>query len=107
MYVATSDVVHHSAAGSGDSSLTHTSLEETDRARVCVGTGWNGPQGRLRGRRVPRRSKHGACVVGEKCAPQPPSENCGCLPEPVKSAYGVPSGSATPTLDRTRPTRQN
>lgn len=26
-----------------------------------------------------------------------------CLPEPVKSAYGVPSGSATPPLDRTHP----
>jgi hypothetical protein len=36
--------------------------------------------------------------------PHPPL-NDGCLPEPVKSAYGVPSGSATPPLDRTRPTR--
>ena len=36
--------------------------------------------------------------------PHPPA-NDGCLPEPVKSAYGVPSGSATPPLDRTRPTQ--
>ena len=35
-----------------------------------------------------------------------PSVNDGCLPEPVKSAYGVPSGSATPPLDRTHPTGQ-
>jgi hypothetical protein len=34
------------------------------------------------------------------------ARNDGCLPEPVKSAYGVPSGSATPPPDRTRPTRR-
>jgi len=26
---------------------------------------------------------------GEKCAPRTTSGNSGCLPEPVKSAYGV------------------
>ena len=37
-----------------------------------------------------------------KSAPRTATENRGCLPEPVKSAYGVPAGSATPPLDRTR-----
>jgi hypothetical protein len=38
------------------------------------------------------------------CAPRTTTGNGGCLPEPVKSAYGVPSGSATRPLGRTRPT---
>ena len=38
---------------------------------------------------------------GEKCAPRTTSEDDRCLPEPVKSVYGVPSGSATPPPDRT------
>ena len=41
---------------------------------------------------------------GRSALPEPPARKDGCLPEPVKSAYGVPSGSATPPLDRTRPT---
>jgi hypothetical protein len=41
---------------------------------------------------------------GRSAFPGPPARNDGCLPEPVKSAYGVPSGSATPPPDRTRPT---
>jgi hypothetical protein len=36
--------------------------------------------------------------------PEPPTRNDRCLPEPVKSAYGVATRWATPTLDRTRPT---
>jgi hypothetical protein len=44
--------------------------------------------------------------LGRSALPKPPERNAGCLPEPIKSAYGVPSGSATPPLDRTRPTRR-
>ena len=58
------------------------------------------------GRRRYRR--HGTCAVrGEVRPPEPPVRNRGCLPGPVKSAYGVPSGSAAPPLDRTRPTGQS
>src|SRR6185437_14363919 len=41
---------------------------------------------------------------GEKCAPRTTSGKSGCLPEPVKGAYGVAARSATPPLDRARPT---
>ena len=41
---------------------------------------------------------------GEVHSPQAPVLKCGCLPEPVKSAYGVAARWATPTPDRTRPT---
>jgi hypothetical protein len=45
-----------------------------------------------------------AIGFGEKCTPQAPALNCECLPEPVKSAYGVAARWAPPTPDRTRPT---
>ena len=51
------------------------------------------------------RAKHGSYRVwGRNALPQAPVLKCGCLPEPVKSAYGVAARWATPTLDRTRPT---
>ena len=43
------------------------------------------------------------CGWGESALPTA-SGNGGCLPGPVKCAYSVPPGSATPPLDRTRPT---
>ena len=50
--------------------------------------------------------EHGSYRVrGRSALPQAPPMEYGSLPEPVKSACGVPSGSATPPLDRTRPTR--
>lgn len=41
--------------------------------------------------------------LGEKCAPPTTSGELWGLPEPAKGAFGVPSGSAAPPLDRTRP----
>jgi hypothetical protein len=43
--------------------------------------------------------------LGEKCAPRTTTRNDGCLPGPAKSAYGVAARWASPTLDRTCPTR--
>jgi hypothetical protein len=45
--------------------------------------------------------------LGRNALPKPRYRIVGSLPEPAKSAYGVPSGSATPPLDRTRPTRRS
>jgi hypothetical protein len=49
----------------------------------------------------------GTCVVrGEVRSPNHQRDMIKGLPEPVKSAYSVAARCATPTPDRTRPTRQ-
>jgi hypothetical protein len=46
----------------------------------------------------------GTCAVRGEVRSLTTPEKTGCLPEPVKSAYGVAARWATPTLDGTRPT---